>query len=761
MTNPRKYVKEPLCLSIVIRMNLILEDTMKTRGIFAPALAISLLFALQAGAQEEYAKKGPAQTGPSPSAAVPAEGWAGQLENFIQWVIKTRDLVPRAKDCDPVCYVLDSLELGGSVDQNALRFTLKGSVVSDKPVLVPLFGPPHQVMLSSVVLNGKPAVVGFEESSHYFVRTAEKSFTITGDLSLGSELSLTVPGPLNMFTSALADGRVVEGDRISGLSYATLHLEYGVKAEAEETAPDLPPVFQIARALRIQKEISFEYRVTIRSGSEVSSVKLPLPNGEVILDVPGHKGWKQEDSALTVPTSGRNVEFSVFGRIPKIGLFKPDERCSYEWWLIESDAEHRVHVKTEARQVDSTESPIGRQLESGRLYLVTKGQKLDVSVQSLASLEALAVVMSFQSRMIIWTKEGDLVAEDRIDYENNGIDYLAFDASGKPVYFEVDGEPHKILSDDDKKKSRMLIPLRKGDHSVRVQSLGKSDPSLFVGSLTVPVPRHDLTASRTSVTLGLPAGIIPLWFSGGEGIRSPIKIIDVVFVVIAFFMALIFFRGRNLRAAGFVGLVGFYFLVPYLFVVFVLLSVGVALVTLIWRRLRDWKRVLAFAGLAVALLVAGIVTLALMATLSYKEAPLSQEVYHVSDKLARYEVGSGADWSEGEMGQRSLEVQQKVVDQKFLGNVAYGGGAAVQGVTPVALPLPSYERAVSVSRELVTKDRPLEPTLIYVTRTALWPLLVIWILCILFALYRLWPRIRELGPRAAALWKKPPSESKA
>ncbi len=731
---------------------------MKTQGIYVPALAVSLLLALPAGAQEEYTKKGPGPSGQPPPAAVEAGGWAGQLENFIQWVIQTRDLVPRTKECDPPCYVLDSLELGGSVDQNALRFTLKGSVISDKPVLVPLFGPPHQVMLSNVMLNGKPAVVGFEESSHYYVRTAERSFTVTGDLSLGSELSLSVPGPLNMFTSALADGRVVEGDKISGLSYATLHLEYGVKAEAEEAAPDLPPVFQIARALRIQKEIFFEYRVTIRSGSEVSSVKLPLPNGEVVLDVPGHKGWKQENSALTVPTSGRNVEFSVFGRIPKVGMFKPDARCSYEWWLIESDAEHRVHVKTEARQVDSTESPIGRQLESGRLYLVTKGQKLDVTVQSLASMEALAVVMSSQSRMIIWTKEGDLVAEDRIDYENNGIDYLAFEASGKPVYFEVDGEPHKILSDDDKKKSRMLIPLRKGDHSVRVQSLGKTDPSLFVGSLTVPVPRHDLTASRTTVTLGLPATIIPLWFSGGEGIRSPVKIIDVVFVIIALVMALIFFRGRNLRAAGFVGLAGFYFLVPPLFVVFVLLSVGVALVTLIWRRLKDWKRVLAFVGIAVALLLAGIVTLALMATLAYKEAPLSSEVIHVSDKFARYEVSGEGEWAEEEMGQRTLAVQQQIVDEKLLGNVAYGGGAAVQGVTPVALPLPSYDRAVSVSRELVTKDRPLEPTLIYVTRTALWPLLALWILCILFALYRLWPGIMALGPRAAALWKKPQAE---
>lgn len=73
----------------------------------------------------------------------------------------------------------------------------------------------------------------------------------------------------------------------------------------------------------------------------------------------------------------------------------------------------------------------------------------------------------------------------------------------------------------------------------------------------MPVPKHDLTASRTTVTLDLPSNIIPLWFSGGEGIKSPVKVIDIFFVVIALIMALLFFKGRNLRAAGFIALAGF------------------------------------------------------------------------------------------------------------------------------------------------------------------------------------------------------------
>jgi hypothetical protein len=729
-------------------------DRYLNKTLFVMVLS-SLLLApvFRADAQETPDKKGGEVDEPAPPPA--DKSWAGQLESFILWIIKTRDLVPRTKDCETPCYVLDSLELAGSVDRNSLKFTIKGGVIADKPVLIPLFGPPHQVMLSNVTVNGKPAVVGFESSDTYFVRTGEKAFTVAGDLALGGDLSISIPGPLNLFKSSLEDGKVVEGDRISGLSYATLHLEYGKKEEAEALSA-LPPVFQVARVLRIQKEISFEYRVTMKSGTEISSLSLPLPHGEVVLDVPGYKEWKQEAGTLTVPVSGRSVEFSIFGRLPEVGLFKPDERCSYEWWLIESDAEHRVLVKTEARQVDSTESPIPRQLESARLYLVTKGQDIDVTVQALASMEALAVVVRSQDRLIIWTKDGDLVAEDRLSYENKGIDYLPFDPSGKPVYLDLDGEAQKILAENEAKKTSILIPLRKGDHAVRVQSLGKSDPSFFGGSLRVPIPKHDLTASRTTVTLGLPRAIIPLWFSGGEGIRSPVRIADVAFVVIALVMALLFFKGRDLRAAGFVALAGFYFIIPPLFVAFVIVCLGVALVVLIWRRLRDWKRIVAFVGLAVLLLIAGFIGALALTLTAGRSAPMSmdmqaQEAYYVTSKVA--EPGA---YEEGQMGQRSLEVNQKAQQQEiFLGNVSYAGMAAVQGITPVALPLPSYDRAVSVSRELVTKDRPLAPTLIYVTRKALWPVLILWLLCLGFVLWRLWPQTRSLGTKIIQMWKKP------
>ena len=55
----------------------------------------------------------------------------------------------------------------------------------------------------------------------------------------------------------------------------------------------------------------------------------------------------------------------------------------------------------------------------------------------------------------------------------------------------------------------------------------------------------------------------------------------------------------------------------------------------------------------------------------------------------------------------------------------------LQGVAPVALPLPAYQRSVVVTRELVTRDRPLSLRVVYVTTTGLAPLVAAWLACIL------------------------------
>ncbi len=682
---------------------------------------------------------------------------AWQVEQVLQWLIKTRDLVPRPKGKPSPFYVLDRLTLSGSVKENRFTFILKGSVVADEPQFVPLFGYPHQVMLKNVTLNNEPAIVGFAEHDYYFVRTRQQNFTIKGEMALRDELSFSIPGPVNLFSSDLTDGRILEGNTLPGLRNAAIHLESGKKDKKTES--DLPPVFQVSRALRIQKDITFEYQVSVRSGSEISNITLPLRFSEIVLDVPGYRGWKQANNELVVPVSGRNVTLTVQGRLPAVTTFKPDPRSSYEWWLIESDMEHRVNVTTDGKQVDSNESPIPKQLSSPKLFLLAKGQEIKLEVQSLTTLEALAVVISSQSRTITWTRDGDLVAEDYLHYQNNGIDYIAFDCTGKPIYFEIDNQAGKILSGDPGNKNQILIPLIKGTHATRVQSISRSKPSLFGGILKVPTPSHQLTISRSTVRLGLPSRIIPLWFSGGQGIKSPISRWDILCLFLALLMAVLFFQGKKARIAGFISLAGFYFLLPALFFILLAAAVLTGVGRLVWHFLKGWKRWL---GLGAAVIVVLVVT---AGSFLFITVPSSEFAFHETRKAGEYAPGSSAEGSvarettgylreqEEQLGQRTVPTQQVQMDEK-LGNVYFSGKNVVEGVKPVALPMPRFDRQLTITRELVTRERPLSPTLIYVTPIALYPFLLCWIGCLVYIGIVLKPTVMPWIEKGKEIWKQ-------
>ena len=84
----------------------------------------------------------------------------------------------------------------------------------------------------------------------------------------------------------------------------------------------------------------------------------------------------------------------------------------------------------------------------------------------------------------------------------------------------------------------------------------------------------------------------------------------------------------------------------------------------------------------------------------------------------------------------------------------------VQGVQPVALPLPTAARWLTVSRELVPHDRPLAVRIYYVTTAALAPLAGLWLssLFLLAFFHRgaLAKLVADLRARIAAA-KEPPA----
>lgn len=467
------------------------------RGLLAAlALAVVVLLAPRVARAE----------GPAPAAGT----WGAGLESVAQWLAQRN----ASAACTEHCFVLTRLRLSGAAD-GEMKFALEGAVLADRPVAVPLFGPPTHARVDHVTENGKPAAVGFE-ADHWFVLTASRRFVVEGTLALEGDLALTVPGPLDALDAELSKGRVVEGTHLSGLLAATVH--FG--RDAASSPAEEPPVFQLSRAVRIARETTFEYRLVMRSGKDLGVVRLPLSLGEKVLDVQGSTGWSMQGTELVIPTAGRSAQVTVTGAIASVARIEPDARSAYEWVLVESDAEHRLTVKGDARQVDASESPIVRTQPSARLFLVGRGQHVEVSAQPLVATEALAAVVREHQRTLVLTARGDLVADDILSYENEGIDWLAWPPTGRAVFLATDGKAERVMRAADG-AGEVLVPLRVGSHEVHLQSMSNASIGDFAGFMTVPTPTHALATSRATLNLGLPAAVHPIAVLGGITRGSP------------------------------------------------------------------------------------------------------------------------------------------------------------------------------------------------------------------------------------------------
>jgi hypothetical protein len=692
-----------------------------------------------------------ARAQPAPSAApvapkvapspAPDGSWATQLDALSKWFEQQHK-----GRCAERCYVLDRLKITGRVGDGALRFELTGSVLAEGAIAVPLFGPPSHVRIDDATEDGKEAVIGFE-GDRYFLHTASKRFTLKGALSIDGDLALTIPGPLNTLEADVTAGAVVEGSKLTGLTGATVHFSREGAAAAAG-----PTVFQLSRAVRVGREIGFEYRLVMRSGADLGVVRLPLAFGEKVLDVTGASGWRVEDKDLVLPTSGRTAEIRVSGSFAQIKSFSPDPRSSYEWWLLESDPEHRIKVTGDARQVDSAESPIARTQATSRLFLVQKGQRIEVSVTPLAGLDVLAAVVRSHHRRIVLTQRGDLVSDDTVSYENNGIDYLLYAPDGRPIYLATDGKAERIMHQGKETKD-VLVPLRTGSHSVRVQALAEAAIGSFGGRLDLPMPTYPLTASRVDLSVGLPARVVPVALLGGDKPAFFLSEGDLVAIAIALVAGWLAVRvpqgapsSRALRlrlVAGAV-LAGLWFLSAALYVAVVTALVAAGFFWVLARVLQGTK--LAAAVVLICGFI-GFVGLVGVFAAGSARAPRSE-------------------WA-GEVAPAVSGVASRASDGKSTGNflAQTAAGGVLEGVTPVALSMPSAARTMRADRELVTRDRAFHPVVYYVTDWVVGALSLVWLVALvgLLAAHRaffkdLYTRVRDRLQRGP-LPPAPPPES--
>ncbi|HSQ66566.1 MAG TPA: hypothetical protein VLM85_25270, partial [Polyangiaceae bacterium] len=419
---------------------------------------------------------------------------------------------------------------------------------------------------------------------------------------------------------------------------------------------------------------------------------------------------------------------TITGTLPNVASLSPDPRSAFEWWLLESDPEHRVLATGDAKQHDSSESPITRREPNSRLFLVQRGQHLEVTVQTLQSLDVLAATVRSHSRTLVLTSAGYLVAQYELAYDNNGLDYLYFTPTGKPLYLATDGASERVMHKDG--SDDVMIPMRFGAHSVTVQSLAQASIAPLFGHIALTGPRVPLASSSEQLTLGLPASVHAVALTGGDTTPCPVSTRDLVALALSVLASLLLLRTWKTRGLGALTLSGLWFVSQAAFV-FALAAAGLLLVVpAVTRMNKAWRRALVGLG-ACATLAAGAWLVAARST--------------GADSVA-LDDGTRAKGEESQPHIARQAALREAAEFGMIGTLGHGSGGGegigisdlgkqlsrgsmLDGVRPVALSMPAYVRSTSTTRQLVTQARPFTPTLYYVTDAGLALLGLSWLGC--------------------------------
>jgi hypothetical protein len=632
-----------------------------------------------------------------------------KLRDMLAKWLDAQNIHATPPECDKGCFVLSSMSLHGAVGE-PLAFELHGSVLFEGGVVkVPLFGPSNEVRLDDLSLgSGDKPVIGFE-ADHYYLLTAAPSFVLRGTVTLSSDQMLTVAGPLVSLDAKLSQGRLVEGSRLSGLTATTLHFDPMTPESASEAESRTPKIFRLSRSLRIGKEVGFTYRLVMSQATPLGVVRLPLAYGEKVHEVAGAPGWTADALELSLPTTGNAADVTVSGVLnapAKEGVqsFGTDERSAYEWWLVESDPDFRVELGGEAKLVDNAQSPVPPTLPTARTYLVQRGQHLEVDAKSLVRGEVLAAVARMQHRFVSVTAGGEIIGDETIEYDNNGLDHLAFTPAGQPIYSSTDGQPGRILHTQ-AGSLEMLVPLGAGTHRLRVQTLSQARFLPLLGAMTVPMSDYPLTTSAVEVTIGLPPEIRPMALLGGDHARWAFGRGDGVAALLGIGLACFGFRTRRTRILGSVATVG------------------------LWLVSRE-----AFVVATATLFVAGAVFLGSRFLRGNRLLGVSAVALLCSMFAAKWALaGNAVDEPRRELFVELPSIPQPETsrpDPSFRGAVD-----TKAAVTPVSLSLPTSERYVRTSRQLVTSKHAFVPCLLYVTPSLLALLELAWLAVVGFLIF--------------------------
>ncbi|WP_394846914.1 hypothetical protein LZC95_05535 [Pendulispora brunnea] len=537
-------------------------------------------------------------------------------------------------------------------------------------------------------LNGAPALIGFDED-RWFVRTAERRFTLTGTLVFGEGSRLVVAGPVNAVDVAVKHGSVetVSGDDRTHFDAAeSLELlfhtpESKEAAEAEEVQSE----FGVTRILRVGERTSFEYRIDMFDAQGLGVQTFPLRTGEEVASVFGSDAWEVKGGELTLQLARTKAVVTVHGTIPKLGPIVVHPRSTNgEWLIVESDAEHEVKV------TGVSPGPSRREMQ------VRPGQEVTVSVSKRVPGEDwLGAAVWRQDRQAVLLASGGLLVNDAITYDNGTLDELPLRVPGRLLYAATDGSPQLWGS-----QGPMDIAISHGRHTLQLQSRQDTALRWLGGRLDVAGPTLPLAASTAALSLGLPAQVHPIVSVGGEEPHWFVgHVRDAIALAMSMALAWLAFARRRSRVACAVSAFGLWCFAPAVFAVAGTLAVGGAVFFAACKRMgAGWARRLVMG--------AGLVALA------------GPALY--LGRLAAPEVRA-----EHALLEPSCEEFTTLPAPKAPSD-------SEQGSFSAQLAMPDAPRTLRITRAMVTSGRPFSPSVYYVTDNFLWLAFGGWLVALSF-----------------------------
>jgi len=591
---------------------------------------------------------------------------------------------------------IESIYLSGDLQKNVLSVTGRGEVLAGEQVRVYLFGPSKDIVIKNLKVNKVPTTVSFDDNGYFFLAdVGEFTFTGTMEIRTIGQLVLTARGPINELSFNLDHGYAIGGDKF-GVFDGQIVLQ-----RSEKVAMLVDGSFRFTYGL-LQNE--FTYAISFQSfGSSLGSYTLNLPNGEIVRSVTGVLKWEQIGNRLVLDLQGAQVSVIVLGFFDSTSLRMPLSEGTHDV-LLEADPEKKLLISTTAKEIDVSESSLYPQFSNARAFLATSFDVFTITVEELGLLPSLAASVSSARNTVAITEKGSILAELTYRYANTGVDYLEIDVPGDPLYASTGRQAVKLTKDE-----KLLLSFPKtthGDMSVMYfTTRSKMKP---IDLIKVPLATTELPISEMTSTILLPAGYYVVETFGAKGgTELPSFEGSVFFLLFVGFMGWLLLKNRKFILAYIIFALGLLLFHSGFFLLLIAATIFIKVRQSISRKSLKW--ILAGAGLLVVV-VLFLSSIAYLGVLSPSNL-LSSESYDYE-----YRGVEAYDLAEG------VPLAAPLMEKAILG----GGGAASitvptrTGVLPVELKIPSLGKTVQVSNTLVTKEHPVELTVLIVASWLRW-----------------------------------------